>query len=345
MGRDRIEDASDEDWLSMYETNVMGALRMTRGLLPALEASGDGHVVMVGSIAGYEPYIGGGGYNAAKFAVRAMTKVLRMELLGRPIRVTEVDPGLVKTEFSVVRFRGDERAAEAVYEGITPLTAEDVAECIAFAVNAAEPRQHRHARRAGARSVGRGDRPSPLGRWRPVSAAAGGLDPQPLARLEHADRLRRAAPGRRAGCARGSPASPPPAPAGRMAPALGDQRVAAAARAPRARARRRRRRCARHRRRIRGAGCTATTRIGNSSSSASIGVLSVLLIATWTPLGPSASRAGALAAADRLVVDDVVVAERDVVHRALAERAAERAQDDVGDPRGGLDVAADDRRR
>lgn len=134
VGRDRIEDASDEDWLSMYETNVMGALRMTRGLLPALEATGDGHVVMVGSIAGYEPYIGGGGYNAAKFAVRAMTKVLRMELLGRPIRVTEVDPGLVKTEFSVVRFRGDERAAEAVYQGITPLTAEDVADCIAFAV-------------------------------------------------------------------------------------------------------------------------------------------------------------------------------------------------------------------
>jgi NADP-dependent 3-hydroxy acid dehydrogenase YdfG len=134
LGRDRIEDASDEDWLSMYETNVMGALRMTRGLLPALEATGDGHVVMVGSIAGYEPYIGGGGYNAAKFAVRAMTKVLRMELLGRPIRVTEVAPGLVKTEFSVVRFRGDERAAEAVYDGITPLTAEDVAECIAFAV-------------------------------------------------------------------------------------------------------------------------------------------------------------------------------------------------------------------
>jgi NADP-dependent 3-hydroxy acid dehydrogenase YdfG len=134
IGRERVEDANDEDWRSMYESNVMGSMRMTRALLPALEASGDGHVLMVGSIAGYEPYAGGGGYNAAKFAVRAMTKVLRLELLGRPIRVTEIAPGLVKTEFSVVRFRGDQRAAEAVYEGMTPLTPEDVADCVVFAV-------------------------------------------------------------------------------------------------------------------------------------------------------------------------------------------------------------------
>jgi hypothetical protein len=134
IGRERVEDSSDEDWLAMYESNVMGSLRMTRALLPALEASGDGHVVMVGSIAGHEPYAGGGGYNAAKFAVRAMTKVLRIELLGRPIRVTEIDPGMVKTEFSLVRFRGDQAAADAVYEGLTPLTPEDVADCIAFAV-------------------------------------------------------------------------------------------------------------------------------------------------------------------------------------------------------------------
>jgi NADP-dependent 3-hydroxy acid dehydrogenase YdfG len=134
IGRDRVEDASDEDWLWMYETNVMGCLRMTRALMPALEETGDGHVVMVGSIAGYEPYAGGAGYNAAKFAVRAMTKVLRLELLGRPIRVTEIAPGMVKTEFSLVRFRGDERSAQAVYEGMTPLTPEDVAECIVFSV-------------------------------------------------------------------------------------------------------------------------------------------------------------------------------------------------------------------
>jgi NADP-dependent 3-hydroxy acid dehydrogenase YdfG len=134
IGRARLEDASDEDWRSMYESNVMGSMRMTRTLLPALEASGDGHVVMVGSIAGYEPYAGGGGYNAAKFAVRAMTKVLRLELLGRPIRVTEIDPGMVETEFSLVRFHGEEGQAAAVYEGMTPLTPEDIADCIAFAL-------------------------------------------------------------------------------------------------------------------------------------------------------------------------------------------------------------------
>lgn len=134
IGRDRVEDSSAEDWLSMYDSNVIGTLRMTRRLLPVLEAGGDGHVVMVGSIAGYEPYIGGGGYNAAKFAVRAMTRVLRQELLGRPIRVSEIDPGLVETEFSLVRFRGDERQAAAVYEGLTPLRPEDIADCIAFVV-------------------------------------------------------------------------------------------------------------------------------------------------------------------------------------------------------------------
>jgi NADP-dependent 3-hydroxy acid dehydrogenase YdfG len=134
VGRDRFEDSSDADWQAMYDSNVLGSLRVTRALLAALEGSGDGHIVMVGSIAGYEPYVGGSGYNAAKFAVRAMTRVLRMELLGRPVRITEIDPGLVETEFSLVRFRGDEQAAAAVYEGLTPLTPEDIADCIAFAV-------------------------------------------------------------------------------------------------------------------------------------------------------------------------------------------------------------------
>jgi NADP-dependent 3-hydroxy acid dehydrogenase YdfG len=107
---------------------------MTKALLPAIEATHDGHIVMVGSVAGHEPYIGGAGYNAAKFGLRAMTKVLRLELLGRPIRVTEIDPGMVETEFSIVRFRGDVDKAKAVYEGVTPLTADDVADCIVFAV-------------------------------------------------------------------------------------------------------------------------------------------------------------------------------------------------------------------
>jgi NADP-dependent 3-hydroxy acid dehydrogenase YdfG len=134
IGLDPIESSSDGDWRQMFETNVLGTLRTTRALLPALEASGDGIVVMMGSVAGIEPYAGGGGYNAAKFGVRAFTQVLRLELLGRPVRVTEIDPGMVKTEFSVVRFRGDTERAAKVYEGVDALSADDVAECVAFAV-------------------------------------------------------------------------------------------------------------------------------------------------------------------------------------------------------------------
>jgi NADP-dependent 3-hydroxy acid dehydrogenase YdfG len=135
LGRDPVEAADEDEWRTMFETNVMGVLRVTKRLLPLVERSGDGHVVMVGSIAGSEPYAGGGGYNAAKFALRAMTKVLRLELLGRPVRVSEIDPGLVDTEFSTVRFHGDAEQAAAVYRGLTPLTAEDVAECISFVVS------------------------------------------------------------------------------------------------------------------------------------------------------------------------------------------------------------------
>jgi len=134
VGLDPIETSSDADWQWMLETNVVGTVRMTRALLPALEASGDGHVVMIGSVAGIEPYPGGAGYNAAKFGVRAFSQVLRMELLGRPIRVTEIDPGLVETEFSVVRFRGDATRAAQVYDGVEPLSADDVADTVAFAV-------------------------------------------------------------------------------------------------------------------------------------------------------------------------------------------------------------------
>lgn len=134
LGRDAVEDADEDEWQWMYDANVLGVLRMTKALLPRLEASGDGHVVMIGSIAGHEPYVGGAGYNAAKFGLRAMTKVLRLELLGRPIRITSVDPGMVETEFSVVRFHGDTEKAAAVYAGVDALTADDIADCIAFAV-------------------------------------------------------------------------------------------------------------------------------------------------------------------------------------------------------------------
>jgi NADP-dependent 3-hydroxy acid dehydrogenase YdfG len=130
LGLSPVAEADDEQWRTMYETNVLGVVRMTKGLLPALEASGDGQIVTIGSIAGSEPYPGGAGYNAAKFAVRAVMGVLRQELLGRPVRVCEIDPGMVETDFSLVRFGGDAERAAAVYEGVEPLTAEDVAECV-----------------------------------------------------------------------------------------------------------------------------------------------------------------------------------------------------------------------
>ena len=118
----------------MYETNVLGTMRMTRALLPRLVESGDGHVVGVTSIAAFETYRGGAGYTAAKHAQRAVLRTLRLELLGEPVRVTEIAPGMVETEFSVVRFGGDEEAAAKVYQGMEPLRAEDVAECIRWAV-------------------------------------------------------------------------------------------------------------------------------------------------------------------------------------------------------------------
>lgn len=130
LGWAPVAEADEALWAAMYETNVLGVVRMTKALLPALEASGDGQIVTVGSIAGTEPYPNGAGYNAAKFAVRAVMSVLRQELLGHPIRICEIDPGMVATEFSVVRFGGDTERAAQVYDGMTPLSAEDVAECI-----------------------------------------------------------------------------------------------------------------------------------------------------------------------------------------------------------------------
>jgi NADP-dependent 3-hydroxy acid dehydrogenase YdfG len=134
LGLDSIAEADEEKWLTMYESNVLGQMRMTRALLPRLIESGDGHVVGITSIAAIEPYLGGAGYNAAKHAQRAMLRVLRQELLGQPVRVTEVAPGMVETEFSLVRFGGDEAAAAKVYEGMQPLSAADVAECIRWAL-------------------------------------------------------------------------------------------------------------------------------------------------------------------------------------------------------------------
>jgi NADP-dependent 3-hydroxy acid dehydrogenase YdfG len=130
LGLEPVAEADEERWLRMYEANVLGSMRMTKALLPALVASGDGLIVAVTSIAAFEAYRGGAGYMAAKHAQRATLRALRLELLGEPVRITEVAPGMVETEFSLVRFGGDEEAARRVYERMRPLGAEDVAECI-----------------------------------------------------------------------------------------------------------------------------------------------------------------------------------------------------------------------
>jgi NADP-dependent 3-hydroxy acid dehydrogenase YdfG len=134
LGLEPIAQADEEQWRWMYDANVLGTLRMTRAFLPKLIASGAGHVVNVSSIAGLEVYEGGAGYAAAKHGETVMTTTLRWELLGQPVRVTEIDPGMVETDFSLVRFGGDRERAAKVYEGTTPLTAEDIADCIAWAV-------------------------------------------------------------------------------------------------------------------------------------------------------------------------------------------------------------------
>jgi NADP-dependent 3-hydroxy acid dehydrogenase YdfG len=134
LGLEPVAEADEENWRQMYETNVMGVMRVTKALLPALERSGDGFVVVVGSVAGVEVYPGGAGYTAAKHAANAVTRTLRLELLGKSIRVSEVAPGMVETEFSLVRFEGDREKADKVYEGTTPLSAEEVADAIAYVV-------------------------------------------------------------------------------------------------------------------------------------------------------------------------------------------------------------------
>jgi len=136
VGVEPVEAADPADWQAMYDTNVLGVLRVTQALLPSLERGSGGHIVVTGSIAGHLVYEGGAGYTAAKHAASAVVETLRLELNGRPIRVTEVAPGMVATEeFSLVRLRGDAEAAARVYDGVDePLTAEDIADCIAFAV-------------------------------------------------------------------------------------------------------------------------------------------------------------------------------------------------------------------
>ena len=134
LGLAPIDKARDEDWIGMWEVNVLGLMRVTRACIPLLRKAKHAHIVNLGSIAGFETYVGGAGYTATKHAVRAISRTLRLELNGEPIRVTEVAPGMVETEFSTVRFGGDRKAAKAVYQGVKPLVAEDIADAIVYAV-------------------------------------------------------------------------------------------------------------------------------------------------------------------------------------------------------------------
>jgi NADP-dependent 3-hydroxy acid dehydrogenase YdfG len=132
LGRAPFDQSSEEDEDTVFNTNVNGLVRMTRLCLPHIHEYG--HILMMGSVAGRQAYEGGATYIAAKFAVRGFLYALREDLLGRPIRLTTVDAGLVETEFSIVRFKGDVEKARAVYQGVDPLTAEDIADCVMWAV-------------------------------------------------------------------------------------------------------------------------------------------------------------------------------------------------------------------
>lgn len=134
LGMDPVATADEEHWRWMWEANVLGTLRMTKALLPKLIESGNGHVVTVTSVAALETYDNGAGYTSAKHAQGALHRTLRGEHLGQPVRFTEVLPGMVETDFSTTRFNGDEARAAKVYQGLTPLTADDVADVIVFAV-------------------------------------------------------------------------------------------------------------------------------------------------------------------------------------------------------------------
>lgn len=135
LGADYVATGKSSDWQSMLDTNVMGLLRVTREFLPKMLEHQRGHVINMGSIASHVVYEGGSVYCATKHAVRAITKTMRLELHGTPLRVTLVDPGMVETDFSLVRFKDDPERAKSVYKGVTPLTSRDIAECVWFAAS------------------------------------------------------------------------------------------------------------------------------------------------------------------------------------------------------------------
>lgn len=136
LGFDKLHEGDVEDWEGMIDTNVKGLLYVSRAVLPGMVRRDQGHVINIGSIAGHWVYPSGNVYNATKFAVRALTEGMNLDLVGTKVRVSSVDPGLVETEFSVVRFHGDEDRADSVYEGFTPLTGDDVADAVCYIANA-----------------------------------------------------------------------------------------------------------------------------------------------------------------------------------------------------------------
>jgi len=137
-GLDKLHEGDLDNWDRMLDTNVKGLLHMSRAFIPGMVERNSGHVVNIGSIAGYQAYPGGNVYNASKFAVRALTEAMSLDLLGTRVRVSSVNPGLVETEFSEVRFDGDTARARQVYEGYMPLRPEDIADAVSYIVNAPE---------------------------------------------------------------------------------------------------------------------------------------------------------------------------------------------------------------
>lgn len=134
-GLDPIHEGTFEDWDRMIDTNVKGLLHVTRALLPSMLEAGRGHVINIGSTAGYMVYPRGNVYNATKYAVTALTEAINLDLAGTALRASSIDPGFVATEFSTIRFRGDQERAASVYRGFQPLSADDVADAVAYVAN------------------------------------------------------------------------------------------------------------------------------------------------------------------------------------------------------------------
>jgi 3-hydroxy acid dehydrogenase / malonic semialdehyde reductase len=131
-GLDKLYEGKLDDWEEMIDANIKGLLYVSRAVIPGMVRRGQGHIINIGSVAGYEVYPGGNVYCATKFAVRALSKGLRIDLNGTPLRVSEVAPGMVETEFSVVRFHGDKERAGKVYQGLTPLSPDDIADAVVY---------------------------------------------------------------------------------------------------------------------------------------------------------------------------------------------------------------------